>query len=300
MCFARLPYQNADGIDEDHEDLDQLRSEISAWAGFDDERRVRSDLPEKLYKSLKRLLALDPNDRPGTEEILLVLKSPAVYDEFNEFAGPSGFDDLGPRISRADTPSPAPVQAHHRKRSSAHYTKPGRSKLSASVMDRSPSPVAQTQPTTTRTPSPQETSSVVLRPRKLDLPPPLDPHTHPSPVQSHSPRLMLPPPPQEPPSRLSQVVHNPTFVSVAKISVFCAKVFSLFTPCQPFSADPRVAYPLLCFASLDFLFAGFTFRGRNFGAIGSSILLLVLHVAVVTMLLRWNRLCLRRVAWEEI
>ncbi|KAL1592408.1 putative serine/threonine-protein kinase iks1 [Nothophoma quercina] len=89
MCFARLPYRNADGIDEDNEDLDQLRAEISAWAGIDDEQRIRSDLPEKLYRSLKRLLALNPDERPATEEILHVLKSPSVFDEFNAYAGPS-------------------------------------------------------------------------------------------------------------------------------------------------------------------------------------------------------------------
>ena len=56
-----------------------------------------------------------------------------------------------------------------------------------------------------------------------------------------------------------------------------------------------MAYPLLCFASLDFLFVVFTMHGRHvgFGGLGGSILLFVLHVAVVATLMRWNRLCLR-------
>ncbi|CAG5158517.1 uncharacterized protein ALTATR162_LOCUS5119 [Alternaria atra] len=135
MCFARLPYRNADGIDEDNEDLDQLRAEISTWAGIDDEQRVRSDLPEKLYRSLKRLLAINPDERPGAEEILHVLKSPLVFDEYNAYAGPSGLDEFSPRISRADTPSPSPTNGN-KKRTSVNYTRPGRSQLSATVMDR--------------------------------------------------------------------------------------------------------------------------------------------------------------------
>ncbi|KAH7135484.1 kinase-like protein [Dendryphion nanum] len=298
MCFARLPYRNADGIDEDNEDLEQLRAEISAWAGFDDERRVRSDLPEKLYRSLKHLLALSPDDRPGTEEILHVLKSPAVFDEYG-FGGPSALDDLGPRISRADTPSPAPSQGHRRK-NTASYLRPGRSKLSASV-DRSPSPPEQIQPaaaSSARTPSPQG-GSVILRPRKIDLPRPADPHLSSS-AHMVSPRLMLPPPtPSQ--SRVLHFLHHPTFAGVTKILLFCAKAFSLFSPCQPFAADPWAAYPLLCLASLDFLFVGFTWRNRyvGLGGIGGSTILLVLHVAVVMTLFRWNRLCIQRgVAWE--
>lgn len=299
MCFARLPYRNADGIDEDNEDLEQLRAEISDWAGFDDERRIRSDLPEKLYRSLKHLLALSPDDRPGTEEILHVLKSPAVFDEYG-FGGPSALDDFGPRISRADTPSPAPSQGHRRK-NTAPYLRPGRSKLSASV-DRSPSPPEQGRPTasTARTPSPQE-GSVILRPRKIDLPRPSDPHLSSS-AHMVSPRLMLPPPTPSP-SPILRLLHHPTFTGVTKIVLFCVKAFSLFSPCQPFAADPWVAYPLLCLASLDFLFVGFTWRNRyvGLGGIGGSTILLALHIAVVATLIRWDRLCIRRgVSWEGV
>ncbi|KAF2468543.1 kinase-like protein [Lindgomyces ingoldianus] len=304
MCFARLPYRNADGIDEDKEDLDQLREEISTWAGFDDERRVRTDLPEKLYRSLKHLLALNPDDRPRTDEILHAFKSPPVFDDFNGFngfTGPSSLDDIGPRISRADTPSPAPGQ-HHRKKSSTHHNRPSRSKLSATVANRSPSPSPEQPSIPSPTPPP---GSVILRPRKVDLPPPRDPHAHNSPSPTRSPRLMLPPPPPTPhyDQILHNVLHNPTFISTTKIALFVAKVFSLFSPCQPFAADPWVAYPLLCFAALDFLFVGFTFYGRyvGFGGVGGSVMLLALHAAVVGMLVRWDMLCLRRgVAWEGI
>ena len=34
MCFGKLPYSNADDINEENEDLDQLRAEISTWVSF--------------------------------------------------------------------------------------------------------------------------------------------------------------------------------------------------------------------------------------------------------------------------
>jgi serine/threonine protein kinase len=296
MCFGRLPYRNADSIDEDNEDLDQLRAEISTWAGFDDERPIRTDLPEKLYRSLKHLLALNPDDRPGTEEILQVFKSPSVFDEFNGFSGPNGLDDLNPRISRADTPELAPTPTH-RKRGSVGlgYTRPGRSKLSASVVDRSPSPpMQQPQKANVRTPSPEE-GYVVLRPKKVSLPRPHDPHS--SPITS--PRLMLPPPPPSQ-SRIHRILQNQTFVSTTKVLLFLAKIFSLFRPCHPYAADPRILYPLVLLASLDFVSLGFPNWGLRLGSVGRSALLLSVHVLVVTVLLRWDKICLRReVVWVE-
>lgn len=292
MCFARLPYQNADGIDEDNEDLDRLREEISAWAGFDDERRVRSDLPDRLYRSLKHLLSLNPNERPGTEEILQAFKTPSVFEEFNGFGGPSYLDDMGPRISRADSPSPSPPPSH-RKKSSVAFSRPGPSKLrGSSVADpsRSSSP-PETNSTLTRTVSPIQ-STVILRPRKLDA---ASKETHHSP--SRSPRLMLPPPPTTD-SRLHNLLVNPTFINSAKVAIFCFKVVSLFGPCQPLATSPWVAYPLLCVAALDFVFMGFTVHGTDY-ALGGSLILFLLHIAVVGFLIRWDSLCLRNgVNWS--
>ncbi|KAL6712223.1 putative serine/threonine-protein kinase iks1 [Coniothyrium glycines] len=294
MCFGRLPYRNADGIDEDNEDLEQLREEISTWVGIDDEQRVRSDLPEKLYKSLKRLLALHPDGRPGTEEILLVLKSPLVFDELNAYTGPTGLDDFSPRISRADTPSPAPTQANWR-RSSVQYSRPGRSNLSASVIDRSPSPPAL-QPMRRQS---SEDGAVMLRPRKVEFPPPPG-----SAIRTPSPqRLMLPPPPPSPPpNRLTHILENPATIASTKVILFCAKAFSLLSPCQPFAAEPRLLYPLLCIASLDFLQInlrlGSAVRYAHLGGLSASVFLLLLHLLVIGIALRWNKLCARRdVVW---
>ncbi|KAF1911422.1 kinase-like protein [Ampelomyces quisqualis] len=292
MCFARLPYRNADGIDEDNEDLEQLRAEISTWAGIDDEQPMRSDLPEKLYRSLKRLLALRPEERPGTEEILQVLKSPLLFDEFNAYGGPSELDDFSPRISRADTPSPSPES--HRKRPSMHYTRPGRSNLSASVMDRSPSP-PQPQPMRRNS---SEDGAVMLRHKKLGFPPPPTVRT-PSPQ-----RLMLPPPPpRNAASRLRQTLRNPLFVGTTRVLFFCIKAYSLLSPCQPFAADPRVGYPLLAFASFEFFFLGMGINagGRHvrLDSLLASAMLLAVHIALVSLLLRRDALCTKRaVVWD--
>ncbi|TKA77070.1 hypothetical protein B0A49_03431 [Cryomyces minteri] len=131
MCFNGLPYRNADDLNEENEDLDQLRDEITAWTGFSDERRARPDLPERLYSSLKRLLSLDPAERPETEEILQGIKAGYGVEEVENFGhGASNklFEDNRSRISSADSPSPAP-DVHSRKLSSSKHTRPRPSKL---------------------------------------------------------------------------------------------------------------------------------------------------------------------------
>jgi serine/threonine protein kinase len=109
MCFAHLPYSHSDGLNEDNEDVDLLREEILAWAGFDDDgaRRGRSDLPGRMYSFLKRLLAVDPSERPTTSEILASLKSNA--DSSEDFERHSPVEERHPqiphsRISAIDSP----------------------------------------------------------------------------------------------------------------------------------------------------------------------------------------------------
>jgi serine/threonine protein kinase len=71
ICFGKLPYIGADQINEENEDLDALREEISAWKGLDEHDKIRADLPEQLYHSLKALINPDPCLRPSAEDILL-------------------------------------------------------------------------------------------------------------------------------------------------------------------------------------------------------------------------------------
>jgi serine/threonine protein kinase len=70
MCFGKLPYRSANALQEELEDIDDLRAEISQWGGFHDERRERSDLPSRLYQLLKKLLSLNPAERPSANDVL--------------------------------------------------------------------------------------------------------------------------------------------------------------------------------------------------------------------------------------
>lgn len=74
MCFGKLPYVGADSVNEENEDLDALREEISAWQGLDERDKIRTDLPERLYHSLKTLINPDPKLRPSAEDILAGIK----------------------------------------------------------------------------------------------------------------------------------------------------------------------------------------------------------------------------------
>lgn len=81
MCFGNLPYASADLLNEENEDLNTLRDEILAYQGLDERTRLRSDLPEMLYQSLKTLISPDPNIRPSAGEILLGLEGAGIGEE---------------------------------------------------------------------------------------------------------------------------------------------------------------------------------------------------------------------------
>ncbi|KAI5855118.1 kinase-like protein [Durotheca rogersii] len=79
LCFGRLPYVNANTVQEELEDIDLLRVEITEWKGFQDEKRERPDLPSKLYQLLKKMLALDPAERPSAVEVLNVMNHESYH-----------------------------------------------------------------------------------------------------------------------------------------------------------------------------------------------------------------------------
>ena len=106
LCFNRLPYQSANTINEEDEDIDELRAEITDWQGFQDERRERPDLPAKLYQLLKRLLALDPAQRPTTKEVLAAMKNESSLDgiSIGRSSSPSSIGIQGRRVQSLDSP----------------------------------------------------------------------------------------------------------------------------------------------------------------------------------------------------
>ncbi|KAL2260517.1 hypothetical protein VTK26DRAFT_5444 [Humicola hyalothermophila] len=111
MCFGRLPYANANTVHEELEDIDQLRAEITDWKGFQDERRERPDLPAKLYQLLKKLLSVNPAERPTANEVLLAIRGESPLEGARRgprsSSPPVGLGITGQRIQNLDSPLPA-------------------------------------------------------------------------------------------------------------------------------------------------------------------------------------------------
>lgn len=108
MCFGRLPYASANAVNEELEDIDSLREEITDWKGFNDERRERPDLPPRLYRLLKSLLDLDPFKRPTAAELLNAMKGESSLEGAPRMPrSPSPSTGLrGRRIQNLDSPIP--------------------------------------------------------------------------------------------------------------------------------------------------------------------------------------------------
>lgn len=104
MCFGRLPYKSADSIQEEFEDMDLLRAEISTWSGFQDERKERPELPNQLYDFLKRLLSINPADRPSANDILHAIRTEKGLD--NPSRARNGNSSSGRIIQSIDSPMP--------------------------------------------------------------------------------------------------------------------------------------------------------------------------------------------------
>ena len=292
MCFGRLPYSNADDINEEREDLDELRAEITKWPGFDDEIRARPDLPEKLYKYLKRLLSVDPNERPSTDEILASIKGGAGLGE----VAAAIVDEKNSRVSSADTSRHRP-SAQTRKNSTV-LSRPGLSSLGRprsgdNFHNRSParrdSGASNSHRRSGSRPISPLESSIVMRPRKIDLPPNTAESEH-----QQSPRLILAPPQDERlSSRLARLIRQPVVIASVRGSIFTAKLLSLMLPCSPYAANSWLLYPLLVLAALDV--GGFSFNVRR------SVLILGVHIILVVTANQWNRLCKGTVmVWDDL
>ena len=113
LCFADLPYKASDVLHEEKEDVDKLREEIVTWVGFDDQRRLRPELPSELYAFLKRLLALNPDQRPSAEDVDHGISTGRLSDTFPGFglrrrsSTRENPEELTPskRIQKLDTPA---------------------------------------------------------------------------------------------------------------------------------------------------------------------------------------------------
>ncbi|KAI9931102.1 hypothetical protein ASPWEDRAFT_146001 [Aspergillus wentii DTO 134E9] len=299
LCFAELPYRNADIINEELEDLDQLRAEISQWSGFDDARRTRPDLPEKLYAFLERLLSVDPNRRPSAEEVLNGIQTGGTSNEtYRSKRSNSAGPDLlsGSRIHPVDSPSPlsfprpslSPTKALSRSPVAVRRTplyEPGSPRNSQGFFE------ANEVPDRNLTVSPDR--DMIIRPRYSSTPslPPDQNGAHeeqhtPEPVQTLQPQLLPPPPGRFYVSRLLPIHWVSMSIRqfplpVLQLALFLFKVISAFQPCNPIAVNPWVFYPLLLLAAINL-------RTRS---IAVQVLSIILHLVTVGLSMRLGMLC---------
>ena len=275
LCFAKLPYQNADYLDEENEDIDLLREEIVAWAGLEDERSMRPDLPDRLYKFLRRLLSLDPSQRPSAEEIVKGLKTGTGLEESPDrhpHHSSHGWDDTinSSRVSALDTPpsgSPMPSQARVRR---GHGKTPSRLNLSGGASEAS----SDSEGNRDDGPAPVTPGgSLVLRSR------------HSSPVK------MLPPSPAPVPLYRGLQPENPRTILTIKTASFLIKLVSIYFPCLPAAAQPATGLSLIALAAMDLLLFDF--------GIYTSLILLVVHFVLFAVTLRVEVLCFSRASFWE-
>ncbi|KAJ5090808.1 hypothetical protein N7532_009492 [Penicillium argentinense] len=289
LCFAELPYASADIIHEENEDLDQLRAEITGWAGFDNARRRRPDLPEKLYTFLERLLAVDPKRRPTADEVLNGIQTGAT-ESFRFKRGSSVGPDLpgGPRIHPADSPQPSMERAlSPTKRLPVHNNHMAYRRDSMFDSTGSGSGTSMTPDSDAvigNRPSLSPDRDLVVRHRYSATSPPVSP-TRQSHEETPSParrQQLLPPPP----SRFPRLDFVTTISSPGlQLSMFLVKVVSALHPCSPLAVNAWALYPVL-------LAAAAMLRVHD---LRLQIFALALHILFVGVGIRCGFLC----AWHE-
>ncbi|KAL4744023.1 kinase-like domain-containing protein [Aspergillus similis] len=285
LCFAQLPYRNADLINEEKEDLEKLREEIMDWSGFD-QGRMRPDLPEQLYTFLWRLLSVDPDLRPSADEVLSGLEVGANANEnLRTKRGSSG--SSAPDVHSASRIRPLDDTAD---------TVPPRRSFSRgpairrnSVYDSNGSvgdltPVFEDMDGTQRRSSLSPERDLVVRPRFSSTQSVSPPRNEPRPAgpTTIEPSIrLLPPPPDR--SLLSRRLSRwyPPFFAV-QLALFLAKIAMALQPCSPLAVNPWVLYFLI-------MVAGINLRTKS---VQMQLASLVLHALVVVLSMKLEILCI--------
>ena len=292
LCFARLPYSSADVLNEDNEDLDELREEITSWSGLREERKLRPDLPEQLYTFLRRLLSLDPDERPSAEAILLGIKTGAGLDRISDSRPRSAnhiLDDLRSdrRVSPVESPRPSTPVRNPSANALTRHGGPASLRTLQHNQSRSPTPMTESQ---VEEESPEPASpgaSLIVRDR-------LSPEKIPEIKELREVPHMLTAPPAPPSVSLWQRLSFDTRTTQRslKMSLLLLKVISVNWFCTPMAANPIVAYPLFAFAVLDVFVRG--------AQPAVSIILAVAHIAVLLAARRSSVLCVTGLGyWRE-
>ena len=294
LCFASLPYQNADVLHEELEDLDRLRAEVRQWAGFDSEHKIRPELPEKLYSFLKRLLAVDPDQRPTADDVLNGIRTGSDLGENRHFwkRSPST-DELSEahRIVPIDSPGPSTPSPPRSAARTTGVSRPRTSRLRhLSIQRRSTSPPLHAS-VEDETGSISPDRDLILRPKlpspqRFNSDEPLDD------LDDRRSPFLLPAPDRRSNFATQMVIlmTAPLFVSIFRTLVVVGKVVSIFQPCASRGSNPSVFYPLLALAIWDY---GFFEDRALLGLMSASV-----HVAVWAYNLHTKSLCINR-SWAE-
>ena len=275
LLFAKLPYQNADNISEENEDVDLLKAEIAAWTGLENERKERPDLPKKLYVFLQRLLSLNPAQRPSADVILHALKTGVGLDEpdYSGRANATPFDSGSgaSRISPLDTPtpsrSPAPSWPRQRPSNARKMTPPSKIKVSSPLTQEMPSTSSEDEKIV---PLPDSSnSSLVLRSPAIEAPP--------------RPTYLW---------MLQHYLHSAKAHGTFKAFIFLLKVLSLYLPCLPSAASPAIGMTALAVAAVDLLSFDFSLAFTS--------ALHVAHLLIFGIAWRYQSLCVPRTTfWHD-
>ncbi|KAI8629620.1 kinase-like protein [Xylariaceae sp. FL1651] len=277
LCFGRLPYMNANVVQEELEDIDQLRAEIADWKGFQDEKRERPDLPSKLYQLLKKMLALNPAERPSATEVLGILNHESNHGGLRNgprsASPPIGIQ--GRRIQSLDSPMPPSTpQSEPARQQNYGNTAPvdefiPSHIMEASTVEDSPQSMSTNSLQKYQTSSgPRHRSQAMVLSRSHDRLPSPDHVTtsrsispQPSPT-AYTPLLL--PPPSGPLGTLRQRImichhhiarfchtHTASLSFLFKLSLFLIKIASLTRVCWPFMVSLGIGIPLVGAAGLD-------------------------------------------------
>jgi serine/threonine protein kinase len=289
LCFGRLPYRNANAVQEELEDIDLLRAEITDWKGFQDERFERPELPLRLYQLLKRMLAINPADRPTASEVLTMMgyeshqgglrgrtrsKSPTI-----------GLHNR--RIQSLDspmapgTPVPEPVKYRGGPNLQGDHG-PSTPKVASHAMV-----VSRSQDG-----FPPERSSDILS-QRISL-------------AQHPPAVINTPLLPAPPTTLSSTIeqrlrlmyhdvmrfnheYTEMLLFFGRLGLFFAKVASLTKPCWPYMVNLQLGGALVTIAAVDLSLSRQPVSPLS--GWRASVVLLVLHFLVLWAASRWGTVC---------
>jgi serine/threonine protein kinase len=243
LCFATLPYRFANVLHEEREDVESLRAEITQWEGFfDDERKLRPELPEKLYAFLKRLLSVQPEDRPTADEVNNGIRTGAGLDDRPEFASRRNSltpEELTPgrRIVRLD--SPAPGSSTRKVAQTSALARPLAARRRP--LSREPPAIDTSHHTADDQPTPRPTQGESSRKREIVLHPHVSsPRDEQAPeFPARSPLLLLPP--ESPAKRtfgFHSMLRSNSATYTLRTLVLSAKLVSLLQPCASRGINP--------------------------------------------------------------